>query len=107
MDFVLAYITAKDKDQAMTIGRTLVEEHLAACVNVIDGMTSVYRWDGEICTDSEAVLIAKTSSAKFGPLADRVKQLHSYTCPCVVSIPIAGGGSDYLNWLSGEINAKD
>jgi len=103
MDFVLAYITTKDREQALTIGRTLVEERLAACVNVIDGMASIYHWDGEICTDNEAVLIAKTSSGKFPALTERVKQLHSYTCPCVVSIPITGGNSGYLDWLSGEV----
>jgi len=104
MDFVFAYITAKDRDQAMSIGRALVEERLAACVNVFDGMTSIYRWEGEINTDSEAVLIAKTTAGKFPPLAARVKQLHTYTCPCVVSIPIADGGAAYLGWLSEQVN---
>jgi len=98
-DFVLAYITAKDKSQALSIGRALVEERLAACVNVIDNMTSIYRWEGEISEDHEAVLIAKTSSGKFEALTERVKQLHTYACPCVVSIPIAGGNGEYLDWL--------
>ncbi|GBU22882.1 hypothetical protein R80B4_02795 [Fibrobacteres bacterium R8-0-B4] len=98
-NFVIAYITAKDKSQALSIGRALVEERLAACVNVIDGMTSIYRWEGEIAEDSEAVLIAKTAAEKFEALAERVKQLHTYDCPCVVSIPITGGNQDYLEWL--------
>ena len=102
MDFVLAYITTKDKGQAVAIGRALVEERLAACVNIIDNMMSIYRWDGEINTDSEAVLIAKTSSHKFPALTERVKQLHSYTCPCVVSMAITGGNQQYLDWLAGE-----
>ena len=100
MDFIIAYITTKDRDQALAIGRALVEERLAACVNVTGGMTSIYRWDGEICTDDEAVLIAKTSAGKFGALSARVKQLHTYTCPCVVSIPITGGSEEYLGWLA-------
>jgi periplasmic divalent cation tolerance protein len=100
VDFIIAYITTKDRDQALAIGRALVEERLAACVNVIGGMTSIYRWDGEICTDDEAVLIAKTSACKFGALSARVKQLHTYTCPCVVSIPITGGSEEYLCWLA-------
>jgi periplasmic divalent cation tolerance protein len=103
MSFVLAYITTKDKEQAMSIGQALVEERLAACVNVMDNMTSVYRWEGKICTDSEAVLIAKTSSEKFEALTARVKQLHTYTCPCVVSIPITGGSEGYLEWLAGNL----
>ncbi|MDR2693297.1 MAG: divalent-cation tolerance protein CutA [Chitinispirillales bacterium] len=98
-NFVLAYITAKDRAQALSIGRTLVEERLAACVNVIDNMTSVYRWEGEINEDSEAILIVKTSTEKFEALAERVKRLHTYTCPCVISIPIIGGNKEYLDWL--------
>jgi len=100
--FVLAYITAKDKPQALSIGRALVEERLAACVNVIDNMTSIYRWEGEISEDCEAVLIAKTSSDKFDALTERVKELHTYSCPCVVSIPVLGGSKDYLDWLGGN-----
>jgi periplasmic divalent cation tolerance protein len=99
MDFVLAYITTKDKEQALAIGRALVEGRLAACVNVIDGMASVYRWGGEVCVDSEAILIAKASAEKFDALAARVKEMHTYECPCIVSIPIAGGSNDYLAWL--------
>ncbi len=102
-DYVLAYITAKDKPQALSIGRTLVEERLAACVNVIDNMTSIYRWEGEINEDSEAVLIAKTSAEKFEALTERVKQLHTYTCPCVVLIPIIGGNQGYLEWLGESV----
>jgi len=98
-NFVMAYITAKDKAQALSIGRALVEERLAACVNVIDNMASIYRWEGEINEDHEAVLIAKTSAEKFEPLTERVKQLHTYTCPCVISIPITGGNKEYLDWL--------
>ncbi|MDR3011683.1 MAG: divalent-cation tolerance protein CutA [Chitinispirillales bacterium] len=103
MDFVLAYITAKDKGQALSIGKALVEERLAACVNVVDGMTSVYWWDGKVNTDDEAVLIAKTTAEKFQLLIDRVKQLHSYTCPCIVSLPITGGSEGYLEWLAEQV----
>jgi periplasmic divalent cation tolerance protein len=104
-NFVLAYITAKDKAQALSIGRTLVEERLAACANVIDGMTSVYHWEGEICEDSEAILIAKTAAEKIEALTERVKQLHTYSCPCVVAIPLADGtgNKEYLDWLRNNI----
>jgi periplasmic divalent cation tolerance protein len=102
-DYVLAYITAKDKPQALSIGRALVEERLAACVNVIDNMTSIYRWEGEINEDSEAVLIAKTSAEKAEALTERVKQLHTYTCPCVALIPVIGGNPAYLEWLGENV----
>ena len=75
MKFIFTYITTKDKEQAMSIGRTLVEERLAACVNIFEPMTSIYRWKDEICCDSEAVLIAKTSSEKLEPLVYRVREL--------------------------------
>ncbi len=98
-NYVIAYITVKDKSQSLSIGRTLIEERLAACVNVIGNMTSIYRWEGEINEDDEAVLIAKTTSEKIEALTERVKQLHTYACPCVVWIPIAGGNKEYLEWL--------
>jgi periplasmic divalent cation tolerance protein len=95
----LVYITTKDKQQARLIGKTLVEERLAACVNIIDGMQSIYWWEGAINEDNEAILIAKTRNSLLEKLTDRVKSLHTYTCPCIVAIPISGGNTDYLGWI--------
>ncbi|MCL2689018.1 MAG: divalent-cation tolerance protein CutA [Chitinispirillia bacterium] len=103
MNFILVYITAKDKEQALSIGKTLVEERLCACVNILDSMTSIYQWEGEITTDNEAVLIAKTITEKFDALQNRVKELHTYTCPCIVSIPISDGSAQYLHWLKSSL----
>jgi len=103
MNFILVYITAKDKEQALSIGRALVQERLCACVNIIDSMTSIYEWEGQINTDNEAVLIAKTVSEKFDSLQKRVKELHTYTCPCIISIPISNGSAQYLHWLKSEL----
>jgi len=103
MNFILVYITAKDKEQALSIGRTLVEERLCACVNVIDSMTSIYQWEGQINTDNEAILIAKTASEKFDALQERVKELHSYSCPCIVSIPVSNGSAQYLEWMKSSL----
>ena len=107
MDFVFAYITAEDGNQALSIGTALIEEHLAGCVNVFDNMTSIYKWDGEIRTDSEAVLIAKTTSEKFQSLVARVKELHTYDCPCIVSIPLINGNSQYLEWLAAMVYGSE
>ncbi len=98
-EFVFAYITTKDRDQALSIGKQLVEEHLAACINILAPMTSIYWWEGKICQDKEAVLVAKTVRQNFPKLVERVKQLHSYSCPCVVALPITDGNPDYLKWL--------
>ncbi|HON11480.1 MAG TPA: divalent-cation tolerance protein CutA [Chitinispirillaceae bacterium] len=99
MELILVYITTKDKQQARLIGKTLVEERLAACVNIIDGMQSIYWWEGAINEDNEAILIAKTRNSLLEKLTDRVKSLHTYTCPCIVAIPISGGNTDYLGWI--------
>ncbi|MFH5831439.1 divalent-cation tolerance protein CutA [Halalkalibaculum sp. DA3122] len=100
----LVYITTKDRDEARTIGRALVEEKLAACVNIIDGMESIYRWEGNIEEAKEAILIAKTPYHNVKPLTKRVKQLHSYECPCVVSLTLTEqeGNDEYLRWLIKE-----
>ena len=96
------YITAKDKSQALAIGRSLVEEQLAACINVLDGMTSVYRWEGAVEQASEAVLIVKTTEPQVPAVIERVKALHSYSCPCAVAWPIGIGNPQYLEWIERE-----
>ncbi len=95
------YITTSDKEAARTIGRTLVEEKLAACVNIIDGMESIYRWEGEIEEAQEAILIAKTPYHNVRELTERVKEMHSYDCPCVISLQLTEqeGNQQYQNWL--------
>ncbi|MDP6277629.1 MAG: divalent-cation tolerance protein CutA, partial [Nitrospinota bacterium] len=100
--FRVALVTAGSDEEAAKIARALVEERLAACANVLDGMTSIYRWQGAVCEDSEAVLIAKTSQARVAALTERVKALHSYDCPCVVTLPVAGGNTDFLDWIAAQ-----
>lgn len=99
MTKLIIYITTKDKDQAKQIGKILVEERLAACVNIIDEMASIYWWNNSLNEDNEAILIAKTTQDLLDPLTARVKQLHTYECPCIVAIPIIGGNPDYLQWI--------
>jgi periplasmic divalent cation tolerance protein len=101
-----AYITCANAEQAAEIGRRLIEERLAACVNILPGMRSIYRWQGEIVTESEAVLIAKTRDELTAALTDRVRALHSYTVPCVVILPVLGGNPAYLEWLLGETSGS-
>ncbi len=98
----MVYMTAADEDEAGRIGRALVEARLAACVNVIPGMRSFYRWQGEVQDDREVVMIAKTREALVGALVARVKELHSYDCPCVVALPIIAGNPDFLAWIEAE-----
>ena len=96
------YVTAGSREEALAIGRTVVDERLAACANVLDGMTSLYWWQGVLEQASEAVLILKTRAELVERLTMRVRELHSYDCPCVVALPIAAGNPDYLAWIAGE-----
>ncbi len=95
------YVTTKDRRQAITIGRALVQEKLAACVNIIDKMHAIYRWQGKIEEADEAVLIVKTA-APIAAVRDRIRDLHSYTCPCIAAIDITDGAADYLDWIVRE-----
>jgi periplasmic divalent cation tolerance protein len=105
MNACICYVTAGSREEALAIGRALVEERLAACANLLDGMTSVYWWHGKLEQAREAVLIAKTRTELVPALSARVKQLHSYDCPCVVALPIADGNPDYLAWIVSETRA--
>ncbi|MDQ2101300.1 divalent-cation tolerance protein CutA [Azospirillum isscasi] len=102
MEFVFAYITAGSRDEALRIGRALVGERLAACANLLDGMTSIYRWQGAMEEATETVVIAKTRAELFDRLAARVRELHSYEVPCVVELKVGRGNPAYLDWLRDE-----
>ncbi len=102
MKISLVYITIDSNDAAEDLGKKLIEENLAACVNILPGMTSFYRWQGAVETAKEAVLIAKTRTSLIDRLTLRVKSWHSYTVPCVVVVPIEGGNPDFLKWIEQE-----
>jgi periplasmic divalent cation tolerance protein len=96
------YVTAPSREQALAMGRTIVEERLAACANVIDGVASVYWWQGALEEASEAVLILKTRVELIERLSARIKDLHPYECPCIVALPIPAGNRAYLDWIANE-----
>jgi periplasmic divalent cation tolerance protein len=100
-------ITAPDAGVGVSLARALVEEGLAACVNVVPGVRSIYRWEGAVQDDSEVLLIAKTREALLPALTARVEALHPYDVPEVIALPIAGGSPAYLAWLraSSELRA--
>ena len=101
-DFIFVYITCKNKREAGAIGQALVAENLAACVNIIPGMTSIYRWEGRLKKARETILIAKTRKSQFKILEARVKKAHSYETPCIVSFDISEGNADFLKWIEAE-----
>ncbi|MFD0386836.1 divalent-cation tolerance protein CutA [Tistrella bauzanensis] len=102
---MVVYITCGSRDEATAIGRALVDERLAACCNLIAGMTAIYRWQGAIETGSEVVLLAKTVDRLVPALTDRVRALHSYDLPGISAWPITGGNADFLDWIAAECRA--
>ena len=103
MEISFIYITTKDKDEAEKIGMALVESKLVACVNIMDNMKSLYMWEGKIQNSNEAVLIAKTTQDNVDKVVEKVKTLHSYECPCIVSLPVHDGYSPFINWIREEV----
>ena len=99
MTYVIAYVTARDMEEAKRIGETIVREKLAACANIIPSMESIYWWKGNIENDKETVILLKTKKLLAGKLIKRVKELHSYETPCVDIIPVAQGNKDYFRWI--------
>ena len=98
----VVYITTATAEEARTIGKMLVNEHLAACANIVDGMQSIYHWEGRLCEKNESVLLLKTRREMIDRLTSRVRQLHTYSCPCIVALPIVGGNPEYLEWIERE-----
>jgi len=96
------YMTAGSKAEAQKIGKALVERRLAACVNILDNMQSIYRWENKIQQDAEVVLIAKTTDSLVPALIDQVKSMHSYDCPCIVSLPILSGYPPFMDWVHAQ-----
>lgn len=99
---VLVYSTFPSLEAAEAVGRELVERRLAACVNILPGMTSIYRWEGAIAHDREVVMIIKTREVLASTVIEKVKSRHSYTNPALIVLPIIDGSPDYLSWLLAE-----
>lgn len=96
----VAYVTAPDEEVAKKIGHGLVNKKLAACINIIPKITSIYEWEGKINEDSEVLMMIKTRTAKIDKLIQYVKENHPYTVCEVISLPIQNGNDAYLKWIS-------
>lgn len=98
-DVSIVLVTVGNEEEARRIGRTLVEEQLIACANIVPRIHSIYRWKGEVCTDDEILMIMKTRTAFFPCLRKRIRELHSYEVPEIVSFPVEQGLQEYLDWV--------
>ena len=108
MAATVLYVTAGSEEEALNLGRALVEARLAACANVIPATTSVYWWEGAVRQEAESVLIVKTRDALVETVTERIRTLHGYECPCVLALPVAGGHHPFLDWIETETgNAED
>lgn len=96
---IIVFVTAPNSDEAARIADLLVSERLAACVNIVGGIESIYRWEGQVARDREALLIIKTIDERYAELERRIKELHTYTTPEVIAYKIERGSDAYLKWL--------
>lgn len=101
-DVRVVLLTAPDALAAEHLARALIEERLAACVNVVPGVRSFYRWEGQVQDDTEFLLVVKTQAERVGTLAARVDELHPYDLPEILELPASGGSGAYLHWVLTE-----
>lgn len=98
---VVVLVTTRDEDEGVALARALVEKRVAACVNVIPIIQSVYEWEGKVRQGSECLMIIKSTTDVFDALETTVKSLHSYSVPEIIALPIARGSQEYLSWVRG------
>ncbi|MGW8273213.1 MAG: divalent-cation tolerance protein CutA [Thermodesulfovibrionales bacterium] len=99
MEHIVVFITASSEEEAARIGHKLVEESLAACVNIVRSVRSIYCWEGKIEDEAEVLMVVKTRERLFEKLSQQVKALHSYSVPEIIAFPIKQGSPEYLQWL--------
>jgi periplasmic divalent cation tolerance protein len=98
-DAIIVYVTCPDFALAQRIGRSVVEERIAACANILPGMNTVYRWEGKIEIGQETVLFVKTTAEQFERVAAHIRAAHPYQCPCIIALPVSHGTPDYISWI--------
>ncbi len=99
-DEVVVLITASSAEEAAKIGRALVEERLIACANIVGGVRSLFFWEGKLQDERETLMICKSTSLLMDRIIKRVKELHSYTVPEIIALPIVAGSKEYLEWVN-------
>ena len=102
MSFIVMYVTAKDQAKGRKIAQHLLAKRLAACVSIVGGIESHYRWEGKLEQSKEVLLVIKTRKASFSKVAKAVKEVHSYQVPEIIALPLIAGDKNYFSWLAAE-----
>ncbi len=105
MGHIVVFVTAGSMEEGAKVARTLVEEGLAACVNIVPTVRSIYRWKGEVCDEEEVLMVMKTREDLFERLKARVRGLHSYEIPEIIALPIKKGLKEYLEWMDDALSS--
>lgn len=103
MNAILVLTTTDSPELAHRIATALVEAREAACVSIVPGIRSIYRWEGKVCDEAELLLIIKSAAERYEDVRSRIRQLHSYQVPEVIALPITSGDPDYLRWLASQV----
>lgn len=104
-DVLIVFCTVPDDDTGRSLARVLVKEELAACCNIVPGLTSIYRWEGKIEEDSEHLLLIKTNRRTFPSLEKRLKELHPYDVPEIIAVNVEEGNHDYIKWVNDNVQS--
>ncbi len=104
-EYIVVFITAGSEEEASRIADALVKRKLAACVNIIGGVKSVFSWKGKVEKEKETLLIVKSKMSVFAKLVKQVKEIHKYEVPEIIALPIVDGSGDYLEWLEKEVSS--
>ena len=103
MNPVLIYITVSNREEAIYISHELLQKKLISCANIVDNVTSIYNWQGEIQTSKEAILMVKTFASHSVRAINVIKTSHSYQCPAIVTLPINDGNHEYIEWMRKQL----
>lgn len=101
---IMVYVTTKDEQSARDLARVVVGEGVAACANIVPRMQSVYRWEGKIVEDTEALMFLKTDMSRLERLTTVIREHHSYSVPCITAFTIVGGNPQYIEWIKEEVS---
>ncbi len=104
MDIILIYCTVPDKKSAKNIANTLIKHHLAACISMTDRVESIFSWDGDYCKEKEILLTIKTIRNNFEKINSIINEIHPYSVPEVIAVPVINCSEDYMKWIAHETN---